>query len=149
MIRFVTGDLFASGAQTLTNTVNCVGVMGKGVALEFRRHFPPMYEDYCRRARAGLVLPGQPYLYTESNPWVLNFPTKRHWRDKARLTDIEDGLRFLREHYREWGIESLALPPLGCGLGGLYWSQVKPLIQQHLGDLEIQVTVFEPVESGT
>ena len=144
MIRFTTGDLFASGAQTLTNTVNCVGVMGKGVALEFRRRFPAMYEDYRRRAKAGLVLPGRPYLYKESDPWILNFPTKRHWREGSRLADIEAGLRFLREHHREWGISSLALPPLGCGLGGLEWSQVKPLIERYLGDLEIEVTVFEP-----
>src|SRR5919106_6289071 len=107
-IEVVVGDLFESRAQTLVNTVNCVGVMGKGVALGFRNRFPRMYEDYVERCRAGKVSLGEPYLYKDLvGPWVLNFPTKDHWRSVSRLSDIEAGLEHLERHYREWGITSL------------------------------------------
>ncbi len=112
MVKVVTGDLFKSTAQTLVNTVNTVGVMGKGIALEFRKRFPDMYEDYVRRCAAGKVRLGEPYLYRRpSLPWILNFPTKSHWRATSRLSDIVAGLKYLEAHYREWGITSLAVPP--------------------------------------
>lgn len=106
--------------QTITNTVNCVGVMGKGLALEFKRHFPDMFRDYAERCRKGAVVPGKPYTYRDMlGVTILNFPTKRHWREASRLADIEDGLDYLADHYQEMGITSLAMAPLGCGNGGL------------------------------
>jgi len=144
MLRFVSGDLFQSEAQTLVNTVNCAGVMGKGVALAFRERYPHMYEDYLGRCEAGEIAPGVLTLYKNTEPWVLNFPTKRHWRSRSRLEDIEAGLKELVKHYEEWGIESLAMPALGCGHGGLEWSDVRALIKQHLGGLDIEIEVYEP-----
>lgn len=139
------GDIFKSRAQTLVNTVNCVGVMGKGIALGFRKRFPQMHDDYVRRCDRGEVRLGRPYLYKQSSgPWVLNFPTKDHWRSVSRLADIEAGLDHLESHYGEWGIESLAVPPLGSGLGGLEWQVVGPTLYSHLGRLDIPVELFVP-----
>jgi uncharacterized protein YwgA/O-acetyl-ADP-ribose deacetylase (regulator of RNase III) len=139
------GNLFASDAQTLVNTVNTVGVMGKGVALEFRRRFPDMYADYLDRCAVGEVRMGRPYLYRRLlPPFILNFPTKEHWRSVSRLSDIIEGLNYLETHYSEWGITSLACPPLGCGNGGLEWRIVGPLLASHLARLSIPVTLFAP-----
>jgi O-acetyl-ADP-ribose deacetylase (regulator of RNase III) len=139
------GDIFKSRAQTLVNTVNCVGVMGKGIALGFRKRFPQMHDDYVQRCGRGEVKLGQPYLYKQSEgPWILNFPTKDHWRSVSRLSDIETGLDHLERHYREWGIESIAVPPLGSGLGGLEWQVVGPTLYSHLGRLGIPVELFAP-----
>jgi uncharacterized protein YwgA/O-acetyl-ADP-ribose deacetylase (regulator of RNase III) len=139
------GDIFKSRAQTLVNTVNCVGVMGKGIALGFRKRFPQMHDDYVRRCDRGEVRLGQPYLYKQvEGPWILNFPTKDHWRSVSRLADIETGLRYLEGHYTEWGIESLAVPPLGSGLGGLEWQVVGPTLYSHLSQLDIPVELFAP-----
>lgn len=145
MVRILTGDLFKSGAQTLVNTVNTVGVMGKGVALEFRKRFPDMYEDYVARCRARQVRLGQPYLFKRLlPPWILNFPTKDDWRSVSRLSDIVAGLEYLEQRYREWGITSLAVPPLGCGQGGLEWRVVGPTLYRHLSRLEIPVELYAP-----
>lgn len=145
MIDVRTGDLFDSGAQTLVNTVNCVGVMGKGVALQFKERFPDMYADYVARCKAGEVKLGRPYVFRRlMGPWVLNFPTKDHWRAVSRLSDIEQGLAFLEQHYRDWGITSLAVPPLGCGHGQLEWRVVGPTLYRHLRRLDIPVTLFAP-----
>ena len=123
------GDLFDSSAQTLVNTVNTVGVMGKGVALAFKRRFPEMFADYQRRCRAGEVRLGEPYLWRGLvEPWVINFPTKDHWRSLSRLVDIERGLIYLSKHITEWDVASLAVPPLGAGSGGLDWATVGPTI---------------------
>jgi O-acetyl-ADP-ribose deacetylase (regulator of RNase III)/uncharacterized protein YwgA len=139
------GDLFESDAQTLVNTVNTEGVMGKGIALEFRKRFPDMFDDYLLRCQRGVVRLGEPYLYRGlHDQWVLNFPTKLHWRSHSRLSDIEAGLRFLRDHYREWGIESLAVPPLGAGLGGLEWRVVGRVLYRALEELEIPVYLYAP-----
>jgi uncharacterized protein YwgA/O-acetyl-ADP-ribose deacetylase (regulator of RNase III) len=139
------GDLFASNAQTLVNSVNCVGVMGKGVALEFRKRYPEMYEDYVARCARGLVRMGRPYLYRQlAGPWVLNFPTKQHWRSVSRVADIEQGLHYLAEHYTTWGITSLAVPPLGCGHGGLEWAIVGPTLYRALRPLGIPVEMYAP-----
>ncbi len=144
-VRAEIGDLFASGAQTLVNTVNSVGVMGKGVALEFKKRFPPMYDDYARRCERKEVRPGEPYLYTDlSGTRIVNFPTKAHWRSPSRIADIERGLDRLARFAGEWGITSLAMPPLGCGNGGLEWSEVGPLIYAKLHELPIDVVVFAP-----
>ena len=113
MFKVVIGDLFISGAQALVNTVNCVGVMGKGVALGFKKRFPAMFDDYLLRCQRKEVRLGAPYLYKDlSGTWIINFPTKNHWRSPSRLQDIESGLDFLAQHVAEWGISSLAMPPL-------------------------------------
>jgi len=143
--KVLVGDIFKSNAQTLVNTVNCVGVMGKGLALEFKKRFPDMYEDYVARCRRGEVQLGKPYLYRRViPPWILLFPTKHDWRSVSKLTDIEEGLRYLEKHYKEWGIISLAVPPLGCGLGELNWDIVGPTLYRYLSRLEIPVELYAP-----
>jgi O-acetyl-ADP-ribose deacetylase (regulator of RNase III)/uncharacterized protein YwgA len=145
VVRILEGDLFQSDAQTLVNTVNCVGVMGKGIALEFRKRFPEMYADYLRRCRAGQVRLGEPYVVRRLlPPWIINFPTKQHWRAVSHLSDIVRGLDYLERHYREWGITSLAVPPLGCGQGQLEWRVVGPTLYRHLRRLDIPVTLYAP-----
>ena len=145
MFKAVIGDLFASEAQTLVNTVNCVGVMGKGVALEFKKRFPRMVRDYEYRCAQNLVRLGEPYLYEdESGARIINFPTKGHWRSSSRLADVERGLDYLAAHAAEWHITSLALPPLGCGNGGLAWSEVGPLIHAKLHALPFDIEVYAP-----
>lgn len=148
MVRVLVGNMFTSKAQTLVNTVNCVGVMGKGVALEFKKRFPDMYEDYVDRCSKGRVRLGRPYLFTRpTKPWVLNFPTKDHWRSVSRLADIVQGLEYLETHYREWEITSLAVPPLGCGQGQLEWRVVGPTLYRYLNRLNIPVELYAPYET--
>lgn len=145
MFQALIGDLFASQAQTLVNTVNCVGVMGKGVALEFKKRWPAMFEDYQRRCASKQVRLGVPYLYRDvAGATIVNFPTKDHWRSPSRAADIENGLDYLVAHAEEWGIRSLALPPLGCGNGGLEWSEVGPLIYRKLHGAPFDVEVYAP-----
>jgi O-acetyl-ADP-ribose deacetylase (regulator of RNase III)/uncharacterized protein YwgA len=145
MVHVVVGDIFESKAQTLVNTVNTVGVMGKGVALAFKEHFPDMYEDYRKRCDLGEVRLGRPYLYRRAvAPWILNFPTKEHWRSVSRLEDIIHGLEYLRQHYRKWNITSLAVPPLGCGQGQLEWRVVGRTLYRYLKQLEIDVELYAP-----
>jgi uncharacterized protein YwgA/O-acetyl-ADP-ribose deacetylase (regulator of RNase III) len=145
MVQVIIGDMFQSTAQTLVNTVNCVGVMGKGIALEFKKRFPDMYEDYVRRCHAKAVQLGRPYLYRRPTPpWILNFPTKDHWRSVSRLEDIVRGLHYLEQHYQQWGITSLAVPPLGCGQGQLEWRVVGPTLYRHLKGLDIPVELYAP-----
>jgi len=145
MITVLIGDLFQSKAQTWVNTVNCVGVMGKGVALEFKNRFPDMYGDYVKQCEAGQVRLGEPYLYRcLMPPWILNFPTKDHWRCVARLQDIIRGMEHLERHYQEWGITSLAVPPLGCGQGQLEWRVVGPTLYRHLSRLDIPIEIYAP-----
>lgn len=145
MFKALIGNLFDSSAQTLVNTVNCVGVMGKGVALEFKRRFPAMFDDYVTRCARKQVRLGEPYLYNDlSGTMVVNFPTKDHWRSPSRLADIERGLDYFVSHVSEWGITSIAFPPLGCGNGGLDWAEVGPLICRKLAELGIDVEVYAP-----
>lgn len=143
--KVLVGDLFKSRAQTLVNTVNCVGVMGKGVALGFKKRFPAMFADYVVRCKRGEVQLGRPYLYTADGvPWTLNFPTKDDWRSVSRLSDIVRGLEYLESHYKDWGITSLAVPPLGCGNGQLDWEVVGPTLFRHFSRLDIPVELYAP-----
>ncbi len=145
MFKALIGDLFSSDCQTLVNTVNCVGVMGKGVALEFKQRFPALFEDYAERCARSQVRLGEPYLYAaQAGRLVVNFPTKGHWRSPSRLADIERGLDFLVKHYADWGIVSIAFPPLGCGNGGLAWSEVGPLMYRKLSGLPLDIKVYAP-----
>jgi O-acetyl-ADP-ribose deacetylase (regulator of RNase III)/uncharacterized protein YwgA len=144
-VRVLMGDLFESKAQTLVNTVNCVGVMGRGIALGFRKRFPEMFADYVDRCEAGEMVLGRPYLFRYLlPPWILNFPTKDHWRSVARLADITQGLHHLEVNYRTWGIESMAVPPLGCGEGQLEWRVVGPELYRRLARLGIPVDLYAP-----
>lgn len=145
MVKVLIGNIFDSSAQTIVNTVNCVGVMGKGIALEFKKRFPEMYMDYVQRCKRNEVKLGYPYLYKNSNtPWILNFPTKDHWRSISRLEDIIKGLEYLIKYYKEWGITSLAVPPLGCGQGQLEWRIVGPTLYRYLSHLDIPVELYAP-----
>ncbi|WP_374626724.1 macro domain-containing protein [Pandoraea sp.] len=145
MFKVMIGDMFTSNANAIVNTVNCVGVMGKGVAQEFRRRYPAMFDDYKARCDRGLVNLGEPYLYQDlSGLSIINFPTKDHWRSPSRLSDIEAGLDYLAEHLPMWGVSSIAMPPLGCGNGGLEWSEVGPLIYKKLRDIPVDIELFAP-----
>jgi O-acetyl-ADP-ribose deacetylase (regulator of RNase III) len=144
LVSFVQGDLLASRAQTLVNTVNCVGIMGKGIALSFKKRYPDMFLDYVRRCEARVVKLGEPYPYQTPSRLIVNFPTKDHWRSVSRLEDIEDGLRYLRVHLQEWGVTSIAVPPLGCGNGQLDWSVVGPTLDKHLRTFGIPVELYVP-----
>ena len=145
MIQVKVGDLFESDAQTIVNTVNCVGIMGKGIALDAKKRFPEMYRDYVDRCERGEVRLGEPYLFRYLvHPWILNFPTKGDWRSVARLSDIIEGLEYLNARYREWGITSLAVPPLGCGNGQLEWRIVGPTLYRYLDRLDIPIELYAP-----
>lgn len=144
-MRILVGDILQSKSQTLINTVNCVGVMGKGIALEFKNRFPDMFKDYVARCNRGEVKLGQPYIYkTLIPPQVINFPTKEHWKSVSKLSDIEKGLEYLLGHYRAWVVTSLAIPPLGCGNGQLEWSAVGPLIYRFAKQMDIPVELYAP-----
>jgi uncharacterized protein YwgA/O-acetyl-ADP-ribose deacetylase (regulator of RNase III) len=139
------GDIFNSQTHTWVNTVNTVGVMGKGIALGFKRRFPDMYEDYVKRCARKEVKLGVPYLYTRPKPpWIINFPTKEHWRSVASLNAIVEGLEYLKVHLQAWGVESLAVPPLGTGEGQLEWRIVGPTLYRHLKVLTIPVELYAP-----
>jgi len=146
MIRQIKiGDILKSDAHTLINTVNCVGIMGKGIAEEFKKQYPAMFRDYKEKCDHRLVKPGVPYLYKELlPPWIINFPTKDHWRSVSKIQDIDKGLSIIVAHYKEWGIQSLAVPPLGCGNGQLLWEDVGPLIFKYLHEVEIPVEMYAP-----
>jgi O-acetyl-ADP-ribose deacetylase (regulator of RNase III) len=152
-IEYKRGDVLQQDAEALVNSVNCVGVMGRGVALQFKRAFPGNFKAYQIACRHGDVRPGRMLVYETgklTNPrFIINFPTKRHWRGRSRLEDIESGLLALVQVIQERGIKSIALPPLGSGLGGLDWKLVKARIQAALSGLrDVNVTVFEPQPAG-
>jgi len=144
-INVLIGNLFESKAQTLVNTVNCVGIMGKGVAHEFKKRYPEMFKDYKSLCNRGAVQLGQPYIFkTLYDKAIVNFPTKKHWRAMSRLDDIKKGLDIFIEKYKQWGIKSVAFPPLGCGNGGLEWEVVGPVIYQKLLAVDIPVEMYAP-----
>jgi O-acetyl-ADP-ribose deacetylase (regulator of RNase III) len=143
MLTIIQGNLFDSNAQTIVNAVNCVGVMGKGIALEFKTRYPDMYDDYQNRCRKNTLKIGQPYLYQHTpDRWILNFPTKNHWRNKSKIEYLTVGLEFLHEHYKTWNITSIAFPLLGAGFGGLDKTQVKNIMIKCLSSFEIPVQLY-------
>ena len=145
IIKILIGNITQSSAHTLVNTVNCVGIMGKGIALEFKKQYPDMYRDYKEKCENNEVIPGKLYIYKELfKQWVINFPTKKHWRSISKINDIKTGLKYLVKHYKEWEIKSLAVPPLGCGNGQLSWLDVGPLIFQTLDSIDIPVEMYAP-----
>jgi O-acetyl-ADP-ribose deacetylase (regulator of RNase III)/uncharacterized protein YwgA len=143
-VRVLEGDLLKSRMHALVNTVNTVGVMGKGIALAFKRRYPEMYRDYVCRCDRHEVKLGEPYPFEVSDHLIINFPTKQHWRAVSRLSDIVAGLDYLERHYKQWGVRSLAVPPLGCGNGQLEWRVVGPVLLRHLRRLDIPVELYAP-----
>jgi O-acetyl-ADP-ribose deacetylase (regulator of RNase III) len=153
MIEYRQGNLLEADAEALVNTVNCVGVMGKGIALQFKHAFPDNYDRYRRACEAGEVQPGRMFIVETGRVlpprYVINFPTKRHWKGKSRLEDVRAGLDALVADVRRLGIGSLAVPPLGCGHGGLAWDRVRPLIESAFTALpEVRVQLFAPADTG-
>jgi O-acetyl-ADP-ribose deacetylase (regulator of RNase III)/uncharacterized protein YwgA len=144
-IKTLIGDMFATESQTIVNTVNCVGIMGKGIAQIFKKEYPDMFEDYAERCERGEVRLGEPYHYKDlAGVSIVNFPTKGHWRAATRLEDVEAGLDYFVRHFRKWGITSVAFPPLGCGNGGLEWATVGPLMYSKLRGIGIPVELYAP-----
>jgi O-acetyl-ADP-ribose deacetylase (regulator of RNase III) len=149
MIKFVTGNLLDAKVEALVNTVNTAGVMGKGLALQFKKAFPANYKAYGVAAKAGSVAIGKMFVFEAGGivlpRYIINFPTKRHWRAASKLDYIESGLRDLVDVIRERKVQSIAVPPLGAGLGGLAWRDVRPLIERALSEVaDVEVLVFEP-----
>ncbi|WP_449060419.1 type II toxin-antitoxin system antitoxin DNA ADP-ribosyl glycohydrolase DarG [Planomonospora algeriensis] len=146
LITETSGNLLKDDAQALINTVNTVGVMGKGIALQFKRAFPEVFAAYTSACTEGRIQPGRifPVRLRGSDRWVLNFPTKRHWRQPSRMEDIRTGLDDLVRVLTELDLRSVAVPPLGCGNGGLPWADVRPLILEKLGDLDLDIRLYSP-----
>jgi len=149
MISYTSGDILNADVEALVNTVNCVGVMGRGIALQFKNMFPENFEAYADACAADAVQPGKMFVFETrqlTNPrFIINFPTKRHWKGKSRIEDIDAGLAALREEIVRRGIRSIAIPPLGSGLGGLDWSDVKPRIVHALAPLQdVDIQIYEP-----
>lgn len=150
MLEFKQGNLLEEDAEALVNAVNCVGVMGKGIALQFKQAFPENFRQYKKACDAKEVQPGRMFTVATGqlfNPkYIINFPTKRHWRDKSKIEDIQTGLKALVAEVQQLGITSIAIPALGCGNGGLDWLEVKPLIESGFVELpEVKAIVFEPM----
>ncbi len=151
MITYKTGNIFEENIDAIVNTVNCMGIMGRGIALQFKNKYPDNFKAYASACKLNEIKPGQMFVFeTEGgrNPrYIINFPTKRHWRTKSRLEDIESGLHALAQLIEEKNIKSIAIPPLGCGLGGLNWADVRELIIKTFNNLTNRnVIVFEPNE---
>ena len=149
MIQDATGNLLEANAEALVNTVNCVGFMGKGIALQFKQAWPDNFEAYARASKAGEIRPGRMFIWETGrmiNPkFIINFPTKRHWRGKSKIEDIKSGLRALIGEVRHLGIRSIAVPPLGCGNGGLNWKDVRPLIEAAFAEIpDVEVLLYRP-----
>lgn len=149
MIEYRSGDILQADAEALVNPINCVGVMGRGVALQFKTAYPMNFRAYEAACANGEVRPGRMFVFEIgriANPkYIINFPTKRHWRDKSLMADIEAGLKALVDEIRERHIRSVAVPPLGSGLGGLDWRNVRPRIEEAMSELDdLHVIVFEP-----
>jgi len=150
MVKYISFSIFEAfenpNIQTIVNTINCVGVMGKGLALECKIRYPEMFEDYRKRCKRNKIKIGEPYLYKDkdSQKWILNFPTKYHWKYPSKIEYIEKGLKYFVENYKKLGIESIAFPRLGSNEGKLNWEkEVKPLIEKYLNNLEnIEIYIY-------
>lgn len=149
MIEFKHGDILKEDAEALINTVNCMGVMGRGIALQFKNAYPENFKAYAKACKNKEIQPGKMFVFSTgylTNPrYIINFPTKRHWRGKSRMEDIDAGLEALIDVIKQYNIRSIAIPPLGSGLGGLNWSDVKSRIESTLQKLtDVQVIIYEP-----
>ena len=149
MIEYKNGDIFNEDVEALVNSVNCVGIMGRGIALQFKNMFPANFKAYAAACKRDEVQPGRMFVFQTdqlTNPrYIINFPTKRHWRGKSRMEDIESGLKSLAIEIKQRNIRSIAIPPLGSDLGGLEWTEVRPRIQAMLEELgDIEAIILEP-----
>lgn len=152
MIKYIEdANIFDSRADAFVNPVNCRGVMGKGIALEFKKRFPESLIPYKQACDSRKLVPGkllfvrliiQPDLFERKRPGVILFPTKDNWRDKSRIEWIEQGLAYLKNSYSKWNLKSIAMPQIGCGLGGLKWEQVKPLIERYFNDDPVVIEIY-------
>ncbi len=149
MLNIYSGNLLQAEAEALVNSVNCVGVMGKGIALQFKQAFPANFKEYHQACKQGKVIPGQMFIHATErmlNPkYIINFPTKRHWKGKSRMEDIDAGLAALVTDVKRLGIQSIAVPPLGCGNGGLEWKDVRSRIEAAFSELpNVKVLLYAP-----
>lgn len=152
-MEFTKGNILRVDAEAIVNTVNCVGFMGRGIAAQFKREYPANFKAYETACKRKEVVPGRMFMFETgqlTNPrFIVNFPTKRHWRGKSRIEDIASGLVALVKEVKERGIKSIAIPPLGCGLGGLQWKEVRPLIERAFEALpDVRTVVLEPNDEG-
>ena len=152
MIRFTTGDIFAQPVDAIVNPVNCVGVMGRGLARQFKHRYPDAFVAYREACARGQLLPGRVFVYdtrAHRPTWIVHFPTKRHWRNPSAIGDIDAGLQDLAAAIPRHGIASLAIPPLGCGLGGLNWQAVRAIVEARLASTACTITVLEPPRTAS
>jgi O-acetyl-ADP-ribose deacetylase (regulator of RNase III) len=141
-LRYTKGDIFKAETQVIVNTVNCQGVMGKGLALAFKQRYPAMFPVYQQECKTRKLRIGKPSLYRESTPWILNFPTKDSWKANSKIEYLEKGLDYFVAHYKEVSITSIAFPKLGAQNGKLSWDEVGPLMARYLSDLDIDVYIY-------
>lgn len=142
MIKYIEGDIFDSPAQVIVNTVNTVGVMGKGIAKEYKDRYPEMFRLYQQACKSQRLTIGKLMLWYGEDRWILNFPTKEHWRGKSKIEYIEKGLQEFCDKYADYNIVSIAFPKLGCGNGGLDWKSVKPLMEKYLCSLPLDIYIY-------
>lgn len=149
MITLKRGNIFESKMQTIVNPVNCVGVMGAGLALAYKNKYPDMFSFYKKACQEKRLLPGKPIFYWETSQkkGILLFPTKNHWRDLSKTEYIEDGLDYFVSAYRQWDVSSIAFPALGCGYGGLTWNMVGNLMIEKLSNIGIPVEIYLPTSA--
>ena len=142
MITYLDGTVFNAPVKTYVNTVNCAGIMGAGIALEFKLRYPEMFNDYVNKCQLKQMKVGVPRIFEYSEDiWIMNFPTKGHWRYPSKMIWIEEGLKYFVENYKKRNIESIAFPKLGTSNGGLEWEEVKALMDKYLGNLDIDVYI--------
>jgi len=150
MIAYKNGDIFSEDAEAIINTVNCVGIMGRGLALQFKNKYPQNFKEYQTACKKEEVKPGRMFVHQTgqlTNPkYIINFPTKRHWKGKSKIEDVESGLDDLIKTIHKLGIKSISIPPLGSGLGGLNWQVVRQKIEAKIADVDCRIVVFEPLE---
>jgi O-acetyl-ADP-ribose deacetylase (regulator of RNase III) len=142
-LLYTNESIFSLDVQTIVNTVNCRGIMNAGLALEFKKRFPKMFQQYVELCERGEMSIGRPYLYkTNEHQWIVNFPTKNDWRKPSKMEWIESGLQYFAQNYKSWEISSIAFPQLGCRNGNLKWEQVEPIMVKHLSSLAVPVWIY-------
>lgn len=149
MVEVMIGDMFKSNMEVLVNPINCVGAMGRGIALAFKNKYPNMYLKYREACYQGKVVPGKLYYYIQNGKVkVLNFPTKNHWKNDSEISYIVSGLDYFVKYYKKLGVKSIAFPALGCGNGHLSWDTIGPLMYRKLKDLPIDIEIYAPFNTN-
>ena len=142
MLKYVRGNIFCSECEVLVNPVNCVGVMGKGLALEFKQKYPDMFKSYQEVCKTKALRLGCPMFVKGADKSIVLFPTKYHWKEKSKIEAVKEGLEVFVRGHKKLGIKSVAFPKLGCGLGGLDWEEVRPIMEYYLSNLDIEVEIY-------